>query len=90
MVKQQQKLEKRNTYIPTDASQVCSPVVLSLNREETLSEQGLKTFSNNLDVNQLSGKTEQNLRVFVINMLKLTEKEESEQWKKKKKTTKKK
>ena len=47
----QQQLESRNTYTPTNL-QVCSSVVLSLNREETLSEQNLKTLSNNLDVNQ--------------------------------------
>jgi len=45
-------------------------VDLSLNKEETLSEQILKTSSNNLDVNRQSGKTEQNLRVFVLNMRK--------------------
>jgi hypothetical protein len=48
----QQQLFERNTYTPTDASQVCSPVVLSLNRDESLSEQDLKTSDNNLDVNQ--------------------------------------
>jgi len=65
-MKKQQKLGKRNTYTPTDASQVCSSVVLSLNREETLGEQNLKTSSNNLDVNQQSGKTEQDLRIPVF------------------------
>lgn len=49
--KKQQQLESRNTYTPTNL-QVCSSVVLSLNKEETLSEQNLKTLSNNLDVNQ--------------------------------------
>ncbi len=63
-----QKLGKRNTYTPIDASQVYSPVVVSLNKEETLSEHDLKTSHNNLDVNLLSGKTEHNLRVYVINM----------------------
>lgn len=63
-----QKLEKRNTYTPTDTSLVSSSVVLSLNKEETLSEQDLKTFSNNLEENQQSGKTEHNLRVYVLNM----------------------
>lgn len=46
-----QKLEKRNTYTPWDASQVpcnCDP---SLNREETLSVTDLKTSSNNPEVN---------------------------------------
>jgi len=66
--KTQQKLEKRNTYIPLDASQVQSSVVVSLNREETLSVNSLKTLSNNLDVNLQSGKTGQGLRVPVLNM----------------------
>ncbi|MHA1285780.1 MAG: RNA-guided endonuclease IscB [Candidatus Thorarchaeota archaeon] len=63
-----QKLVGRDTCTPTDASQVCSSVALSLNREETLGEQGLKTPSNNSDVNLQSGKTGQKLRVFVLNM----------------------
>jgi len=68
MVKQQQQLGKRNTYTPLSASQAQCSVVLSLNREETLGEQDLKTYPNNLDVNLRSGKTEQNLRVSVLNM----------------------
>ncbi len=47
-----QKLLKRDTYTPLDASQVqcnCDP---ALNKEETLSVQDLKTFNNNSDVNQ--------------------------------------
>jgi len=63
-----QKLEKRNTYIPLGASQAQSSVAVSLNREETLGEHSLKTFSNSLDVNLQSGKTGQNLRVPVLNM----------------------
>jgi hypothetical protein len=47
----QQKFGKRNTYTPMD-SRVCSSVALSLNKEETLSEQSSKTFSNNLNANQ--------------------------------------
>jgi len=47
-----QKLSKRNTYVPTDASQVRGPTTATLNREETLSERGLKTFDNNLEGNQ--------------------------------------
>ncbi len=70
METKQQQLFKRNTYTPKDASQVFGSVVLSLNREETLSEQDLKTLDNSLDVNIQSGKTEQNLRVFVLNMQK--------------------
>ncbi len=63
-----QKLGERNTYTPTNASQVRSSVVVSLNREETLGEHDLKTCPNNLDGNQLSGKREQDLRVPVLNM----------------------
>lgn len=70
METEQQQLFERNTYTPSGASQACRPVVLSLNREETLSEQDSKTSDNNLDVNPQSSKTEQNLRVFVLNMQK--------------------
>jgi len=64
-----QKLRKRKTYTPSmDAPQVPGSVVLSLNKEETLSEQDSKTFLNNSDVDQQSGMTEQNPRVFVLNM----------------------
>ena len=41
------KLRQVSTRPPTDAPQVRSSVTLSLNREETLSEQSLKTPSNN-------------------------------------------
>lgn len=47
----QQKFGLRNTYTPANL-QVCSSVALPLNREETLSEQGLKTIPNSLDANQ--------------------------------------
>ncbi len=47
-----QKLDRRNTYIPVSTSQAHSTMALSLNREETLSEQSLKTLSNNPEVNQ--------------------------------------
>jgi hypothetical protein len=47
----QQKFGRRNTCTPANL-QVCSPVALSLNRQETVGEQGLKTLSNNLDANQ--------------------------------------
>lgn len=63
-----QQLEKRNTYISRNISQVSGSMVMSLNKEETLSEHNLKTFSNNPDVNQRSGKSGQDLRVPVINM----------------------
>jgi len=45
-----QKLVGRDTYTPTDAPQVCGNCDLSLNREETLSVSGLKTPSNNPEV----------------------------------------
>ena len=61
-----QKLGRRNTCTPLDASQVQSSVARSLNREETLSEHSLKTFSNDLDVNQQ--EIVQDLRVPVLNM----------------------
>ena len=64
----QQKLGKRNTYIPTNTSLVCSSMAVSLNKEETLSEHSLKTFSNIPEENQQSGKTGQDLRVPVLNM----------------------
>ena len=46
-----QQLKERNTYTPTDASQVRSNCDLLLNREETLSVMDLKTSSNNPEVN---------------------------------------
>ena len=49
-MREKQKLVGRNTCTPMDAPQVRSSVTLSLNREETLSEQSLKTPSNNPDV----------------------------------------
>jgi len=59
----QQQFETRNTYTPKDASQVSGSVVLSLNREDTLGEQGLKTVSNNLDVNHSQHTGSSDLRV---------------------------
>ena len=67
-MKEKQKLVGRDTCTPTDAPQVRSSVTLSLNREETLSEQSLKTPSNNPDVDLQSGMTGRDLRVPVINM----------------------
>ena len=49
-MREKQKLVRRDTCTPMDAPQVRSSVTLSLNREETLSEQSLKTPSNNPDV----------------------------------------
>ena len=67
-MKEKQKLDRRDTYTPTDAPQVRSSVTLSLNREETLSEQSLKTPSNNPHADLQSGMTERDLWVPVINM----------------------
>ncbi len=61
-----QKLEKRNTYTPTDTSLVCSNCDLVLNRDQSLSVQGLKTSSNNLEETQSQHKGKQNLRVSVV------------------------
>ena len=46
-----QKLDKRDTYTPTNASQVRSNCDPLLNKEETLSVVGLKTCSNIPEVN---------------------------------------
>ncbi len=67
-MREKQKLVGRNTCTPMDAPQVRSSVTLSLNREETLSEQSLKTPSNNPHVDLQSGMTGRDLRVPVINM----------------------
>ena len=65
-----QKLERRNTYTPTDASQVRGNCDSAIKHRCLVGEvlQNLKTLSNNSDVNQQSGKTEQDLRVPVLNM----------------------
>ena len=67
-----QQLEKRNTYTPTDIPHVSGNCDLSLNREETLSVSGLKTFSNNSDAALIAtGHAKQNTSVsavFVLNM----------------------
>jgi len=65
-----QKLETRDTYTPRDASQVSGNCDYALNREQHPSVHSLKTVSNNSDVNRQSGKTEQDLRVPVLNMRK--------------------
>lgn len=65
-----QKLETRDTYTPTDASQVSGNCDYALNREQTPSVHSLKTVSNNSDENRQSGRTEQDLRVPVLNMRK--------------------
>ncbi len=68
METKKQQLIERETYTPTDTSLVCSPATVSLNKEETLSEHGLKTSVNNLEENLQSCKTERNMSVFVINL----------------------
>ena len=67
-MREKQKLDRRDTYTPTDAPQVRSSVTLSLNREETLSEQSLKTPSNNPHVDLQSGMTGRDLKTPVINI----------------------
>ncbi len=49
-MREKQKLDRRDTYTPTDAPQVRGNCDHALNREETLSVHGLKTLSNNPDV----------------------------------------
>jgi len=68
MEKKTQQLGRRNTYTPTDASQVRSNCDPSLNREATLSVPDSKTLLNNPDGNRHSGKSGQDLRVPVLNM----------------------
>lgn len=64
--KQQLSRELKNT--PTDTSLVCSSVRSGLNKEETLSVQNKVLIDNNSEENSHSGKSEQGLRVPVINM----------------------
>lgn len=64
-----QKLGTRDTYTPTNASQVrgnCDSVIKHGQSVQVL--QSLKTVSNDSDVNRLSGKKGQDLRVPVLNM----------------------
>ena len=67
-MKERQKLDWRDTYTPTDAPQVRGNCDHALNREETLSVHGLKTPSNNPNVDLQSCMAGQDLRVPVINM----------------------
>jgi len=60
--KTQQKFGRRNTCTPMDASQVRSNCGRSLNKEETLGVNGLKTFPNISEEN-LPSKRGQGLRV---------------------------
>ena len=65
-----QKLERRNTCTPMDAPQVRSNCDSVVKHDCGVGEvpQNLKTLSNNSDVDLLSGKREQDLRVPVLNM----------------------
>ena len=67
-IKSKQQLERRNTYTPIDAPQVCGNCDSPLNREKTLSVPDLKTLSNNPDVDIQPGMAGQDLRVPVLNM----------------------
>ena len=61
-----QKLERRDTYTPTDTPLVRSNCGLSLNREETLSVADLKTLSNNPEVDNSSIQEALSAYVYVI------------------------
>ena len=67
-MKERQKLDRRDTCTPEYDPQVRNSVTLSLNREETLSDQSLKPPSNNPHVDLQSGMTGWDLKVPVINM----------------------
>ena len=67
-MREKQKLDRRDTYTPTDAPQVRGNCDHALNREETLSDQSLKPPSNNPHVDLQSGMTGWDLKVPVINM----------------------
>ncbi|EQB72461.1 MAG: hypothetical protein AMDU4_FER2C00137G0014 [Ferroplasma sp. Type II] len=68
-MKERQKLDRRDTYTPTDAPQVRGNCDHALNREETLSVHGLKTPSNNPDVDilQPAGGHKVDMLVFILN-----------------------
>ena len=63
-----QKLDERNTCTPRDASLVSGNCDLQLNREETLSVAGLKTSSNNPEVNLLQHAGGLTAAVYVISV----------------------
>ena len=67
-MKEKQKLDRRNTYTPTDAPQTRGNCDHALKREKTLSVHDLKTSSNNPDVDLQSGMTVRDLMVPVLNM----------------------
>jgi hypothetical protein len=72
MKMKKQKLSERETYTPKDVPQVLCSVAMPLNRDDSLSEHGLKTSDNILDVAQCQHTDSQNLRVsgivYVLNM----------------------
>ena len=71
------KLSKRNTYTPTDASQVSGSAdrVKLLNRVDTLSGLGLKTLDNRSEVNLLQSEyARRDLRV-PVNVIQLYKKQ---------------
>ena len=66
--KEKQKSVERDTFTPTGDSHLRRSVTLSLNREETISEQSLKTPSNNPDVDLQPCMTGRDLMVSIVNM----------------------
>ena len=68
-MKEKQKSVEREAFTPTGDSHLRRSVTLSLNREETLSEQSLKTPSNNPHVDLLSpvGGHKADMPVFILN-----------------------
>jgi hypothetical protein len=63
-----QKLSKRNTCTPTNTSLVRSNCDYELNKDQSLSVHNLKTFDNNIEVNQrLTNNQSLQLKVFVLN-----------------------
>ena len=67
-MKEKQKSVERDAFTPTGDSHLRRSVTLSLNREETLSDQSLKTPSNNPDVDLQSCMTGRDLMVSIVNM----------------------
>ena len=67
-MKEKQKSVEREAFTPTGDSHLRRSVTLSLNREETLSDQSLKTPSKNPDVDLQSCMTGRDLMVSIVNM----------------------
>ena len=59
-----QKLKRRNTYIPMDASLVYGSMAVKLNKGQSPSAYGLKTRFNGLEVN-LAQHTERSIKPLV-------------------------